>query len=79
MKRTPQLLARTKTSQASETDLELIDYKEAARILGLSPKTLSNGGAGTRHLQHRLGPNHRTIRFIRSEVLALRDEWLSRR
>ena len=46
----------------------LITVKEAAAILGLSPKTLYNRGAGTEHLTRvRHG---RVVRMIRQEVEA---------
>ena len=61
----------------AEKPIELIGFKEAAKILGLAPKTVANGGAGTIHLQRRIGPSRRIVRYIRSEVIALRDEWLN--
>ena len=58
-----------------EREIKLIDYKAAAAILGLAPKTVLNGGAGTGKLKKRVGP--RTVRFIESEVLAHRDALLN--
>ena len=58
------LLHKTKTR---------ITAKRVAEILGCSPKTVYNGGAGTEHLTRiRNGP--RQIRFILEEVLALARE-----
>lgn len=58
-----------------QPEIKLIDYKAAAAILGLSPKTVSNGGAGTGKLKKRMAG--RTIRFIESEVIAFRDSLLN--
>jgi hypothetical protein len=55
--------------------IKLIDYKAAAEIWGLAPKTVANGGAGTAKFRKRIGP--RTIRFIESEVIADRDARLN--
>ncbi len=47
-----------------------ITARRIAEILGCSPKTVYNGGAGTEVLTRiRNGPRH--IRFILEEVLAL--------
>lgn len=45
-----------------------ITATQAASILGLSPKTLYNGGAGTEGLTRLRTPGSRTVRFIRQEV-----------
>lgn len=58
------LLHKTKTR---------ITAKRVAEILGCSPKTVYNGGAGTERLTRiRNGP--RQIRFILEEVLALAQQ-----
>ena len=50
-----------------------ITAKRVAEILGCSPKTVYNGGAGTEGLTRiRNGP--RQIRYLLGEVLILADE-----
>ena len=49
-----------------------VDAKRVAEIIGCSPKTVLNGGAGTGHLT-RIRNGTRQIRFILEEVLAFAE------
>ena len=49
-----------------------ITARRVAEILGCSPKTVYNGGAGTEQLT-RIQNDTRQIRFILEEVLALAE------
>lgn len=71
-------LIRTAKRLQHEADTEIITYKEVAAILGLAPKTVLNGGAGTSKLRIPWGPGGRMVRYNRFKVQALRDEWLRR-
>lgn len=58
-----------------------VDAKRVAEIIGCSPKTVLNGGAGTGQLT-RIRNGTRQIRFILEEVLAFaerQEEQASRR
>jgi hypothetical protein len=49
-----------------------VDAKRVAEIIGCSPKTVLNGGAGTGQLT-RIRNGTRQIRFILEEVLAFAE------
>jgi hypothetical protein len=49
-----------------------VDAKRVAKIIGCSPKTVLNGGAGTGQLT-RIRNGTRQIRFILEEVLAFAE------
>jgi hypothetical protein len=68
------LINSVKGKARTQTLDTIIDYKKAAEILGLAPKTVANGGAGTAKLQRRF-PNG-TVRYLESEVIQLRESWL---
>jgi hypothetical protein len=63
---------RKKQPEVQPIEEEILDYKQTAAILGLSPRTVANGGAGTRYLQHRY-PNG-SVRYKKSQVLAHREK-----
>lgn len=49
-----------------------VDAKRVAEIIGCSPKTVLNGGAGTAQLT-RIRNGTRQVRFILEEVLAFAE------
>jgi hypothetical protein len=49
-----------------------VDAKRVAKIIGCSPKTVLNGGAGTGELT-RIRNGTRQVRFILEEVLAFAE------
>lgn len=59
-------------------EVDIIDYKETARILGLAEKTVANGGAGTHNLRIPWGPDGKMVRFKKEAVLKRKQEWLDR-
>jgi hypothetical protein len=65
-------------NQKTETQLldDIIDYNEAGAILGLAPKTVANGNAGT-HVLERVRQGSRKVGYKKSQVVALKERWLS--